>query len=91
MNLKKKDRKDRAYLAGPMMGKRCRNYESFFYWAHRLRAELDWDIENPAEYDCKALFKKVRLGFTYPIILIKDLQIIRKCDCIILLPGWEDS
>ena len=85
------DKKIKAYIAGPMMGYPCRNYEAFFYWAHRIKADQGWDIENPAEYDCRSLFKRVRIGFTYPGILLKDLKLISKCDCIVLLPDWSKS
>lgn len=73
----------RIYVAGPMTGLPGFNYSAFHDAATRLRA-LGHDVENPAENPeppCKTWRGYMRMA-------IRQLV---TCDCVALLPGWEES
>jgi hypothetical protein len=73
----------RIYLAGPMSGLTDFNYPAFNEAAASLRA-LGFDVENPAENaapTCGSWAGYMRLSIVQMLA----------CDCVVFLPGWEDS
>ena len=73
------------YLSGPMTGYDDYNYPAFHAAAAALRG-IGEAVVNPAE----SFGGDQRLSFdTY---MRHDLKtILQDCDCIVVLPGWEDS
>lgn len=80
------------YIAGPMRGHRCYNFQKFFSMAEKLEM-CGFEVINPAEIDTLKMFD----GWTYtscqyPDILLKDIQLIKeKADAVVLLNGWHES
>lgn len=74
----------RIYIAGPMTGLPEYNFPAFHAAAIAWRA-AGWDVENPAEaFD----------GVTdrpYQDYVIHDIALLRQCDAIALLPGWDGA
>ena len=82
----------KVYIAGPMRGYHCFNFEQFFYWAAILRASGYIPI-NPAEMDCLRMFDGwVYSDDKYEEIMAIDLKAIREdADAIFSLAKWYDS
>lgn len=74
----------RAYIAGPMRGLPNFNYDAFGKVAAKLRS-LGWDAINPAENFGGDQSLEIE---TYMTVGLRQLL---GCDCIVLLPGWEES
>jgi hypothetical protein len=92
---------NRCYLAGPMRGYPDFNFPAFDEATARLRA-VGWEVVNPAEVDRARYGQDFNLSETGDLAdipdfdlaeaLLADLTIIaREVDCIVLLPGWEES
>jgi hypothetical protein len=74
----------RIYIAGPMTGLVLRNYPAFHAEAYRLRA-MGYVVLNPAE---------INEGLEHEgwaACMRRDLDALRTCDAVQLLPGWEIS
>ena len=82
----------RIYIAGPMRGRPAFNYPAFNE-AEKYLTAAGWLVENP-----------VRIGEKFgtpeqingdPALLARlmktELEVVRSCDAIFLLPGWEKS
>lgn len=81
----------RVYIAGPMTGRRCFNFEQFFFWALTIRDRGMIPV-NPAENDCMRMLNGWQYTKDkYPDVLQEDIGLIRGCDAIFLLNGWEES
>lgn len=79
------------YVAGPMRGRECFNFESFFFWARVLR-ESGMDVKNPAQIDCKKMLSGWQ--FTedqYADVLLKDFEIIKDVDALWMMNDWRES
>lgn len=72
----------RIYIAGPMTGLPEWNYPAFHQAADAWR-KAGWDVVNPAEaFD----------GDTtraYKDYVEADIAVLRTCDAIAMLPGWD--
>lgn len=72
----------RVYIAGPMTGLPDWNFPAFHAAAAAWR-ELGWEVVNPAEaFDGTT-------DLPYRRYVEKDLDDLRSCDAIALLPGWD--
>lgn len=75
----------RLYLSGPITGKA--DYRRVFRDAKTILEEKGHhDIVNPAEL-CEVLPN----GFPYEDIMMICIDMLSKCDAVILLPGWKES
>lgn len=85
------ERRRRAYIAGPMRGRRMYNFPSFDAAAERLRA-LGYDVVNPADMSRAAGVEKVVSDpAVFNRLIAEELCEVRACDAIYLLRGWERS
>ena len=83
----------KAYIAGPMTGYEDHNYPAFYEAEEMVRAE-GFEPINPARMDEEAGRNGDERELTpeeYSEALGEDLEAIRGCAAIFLLPGWEDS
>lgn len=80
------------YIAGPMRGHHCYNFEKFFYYAHILKSS-GYEVINPAEMDCLRMFDGWRFNESdYEEVLAIDLaEITANADALFVLEGWEKS
>ena len=80
------------YIAGPMRGHECYNFERFFHFAYMLR-DSGYEIINPAQMDCERMFEGwVFSEDKYEEVLAFDLAAIAtKADALFVLTGWEIS
>ena len=81
------------YLAGPMRGIPKWNFPAFDAEAARLR-ELGHVVFNPADMDRDAGFDEscgvLPEGFMREAFE-RDIEAIKECDAIVVLPGWLNS
>lgn len=97
------DTPKRAYLAGPMTGRKLYNWPAFEWAAAKYRS-IGWDIVSPTEMDeARGDVEVVRFKngkvksvttlptFDYAAVLADDLRVIETVDAIILLPDWHLS
>jgi len=84
--------KKKVYIAGPMTGLDCFNFESFFVMARCLR-KAGYEVVNPAQRDTERMFDGWVFSLDqYPDILMRDLTMIKdECFCLVQLNGWKDS
>lgn len=85
--------KMKAYLAGPMRGKKHYNFPAFDAAAKDLR-EKGWEIISPADIDRDMGFDPVNGTGVEPSLeecIKRDTVAVLDCEAIILLPGWEKS
>jgi len=84
----------RVYIAGPMRGQPCYNFEEFFHWARMLRIS-GYEVTNPAQLDCMRMLSGWTFKDdeeTYEEILAADLEIITaRIDWIFALKGSDES
>lgn len=82
----------RIYIAGPMRGRPAFNYPKFNE-AEKFLTTAGWLVENPARIGEKFGTPEQINGD--PALLARvvqhELDIVRSCDAIFLLPGWEKS
>ena len=81
----------KGYLSGPMTGVEDYNMPMFFYWQVKLE-KSGYRIDNPALYD----LRKMRTGWVYSedqwdSIIAEDCEILKGCDFVFVLNGWQDS
>lgn len=81
-----------VYIAGPMRGRECYNFEEFFVTARRVR-NAGFGVINPAQIDTERMFDGWQYtDDKYPDVLMQDLHEIKdNVFCIVLLDGWEYS
>jgi hypothetical protein len=81
-----------VYIAGPMRGRECYNFEEFFVAAHFVK-KAGFGAINPAQIDTEKMFEGWQYTEDkYPDVLFNDLQVIKdKVFCIYLLEDWEYS
>lgn len=72
----------RVYIAGPMTGHPDWNFPAFHEAAAAWR-DAGWEVENPAEAFGGATDRP------YEDYVQHDLDVLRKCDAIAILPGWN--
>ena len=70
------------YIAGPMTGMVNVNRDNFFKAAEYLRSK-GYEVRNPACLD--------QDWTKYEDYMEVGLTMLRQCDAIVLLPGWEES
>lgn len=84
----------KVYIAGPMRGYPQYNFPAFKEARERLR-EKGYDVVCPAEEDEKEGFDpNCYLEVPpdkYEEFLKRDFKMIKRCDAIVLLPGWDKS
>lgn len=73
--------KEKIYISGPMEG--VENYEENFRKAEEDFTEAGYKVVNPANIDVT--------GMSREEILDMDLVLLRECNCIYLLKGWQQS
>lgn len=72
----------RVYIAGPMTGLPDFNVHAFHGAAREWR-RMGWDVLNPAEaFDGDTTR-------SYAEYVVHDLALLKTCDAIALLPGWD--
>jgi hypothetical protein len=72
----------RAYIAGPMTGLPEYNFPAFNH-AAKVWREFGWDVVNPAEsFDGNT-------ELPYYDYVIHDIDLLKTCDAIVLLDGWN--
>lgn len=74
----------KVYIAGPMTGIEEHNFPAFNEAAQRYRS-YGLEVFNPAENDGGSRDKD------WSFYMHLDLPQLLQCDCIVVLPGWEDS
>jgi hypothetical protein len=72
----------KVYIAGPMTGMIEFNFPAFHEAAARWRA-AGWEVLNPAESHGG------RTDLPYQEYVEYDLRVLRTCDALALLPGWN--
>lgn len=72
----------KIYIAGPMTGLPEMNYPAFNRAAAAWRA-AGWDVLNPAESF------NGDPTLPYEQYVAHDIDLLRQCDAIALLPGWN--
>lgn len=72
----------RIYIAGPMTGLPDFNFPAFHHAAAAWRA-AGWEVVNPAESFGGAQDRP------YREYVARDLETLRTCDAIAMLPGWD--
>lgn len=75
--------KGRIYISGPMSGLPNNNYPRFNRAAVRLR-NLRWEVVNPVAV-------KVPDGTDWLGYMAANLETMRGCTALCLIPGWQDS
>lgn len=82
----------KIYIAGPMRGHPCYNFEEFFVMANRLK-KAGYEVINPAEVDTNRMFDGWQYTEDkYAEVLAHDIQILStECFAIMLLNGWSKS
>lgn len=92
----------RVYICGPMRGIKLYNFPAFDAARDTINA-LGHVAINPADLDrAEAGFDPARLpanhdwnslppGFDMQQAIDRDLEALRQCEAIVMLPGWEKS
>ena len=73
--------KEIIYISGPMEG--VENYEKNFRRAENYLENQGYEVVNPANIDVT--------GMSREEILDMDLKLLRECDAICMLKGWQQS
>ena len=73
----------RVYISGPMTGIDDYNFPLFNKVAQEL-TDLGYEVSNPAE-------KGIIEGWSWEQYLVLDLHEVLDVDCLVMLPGWENS
>ncbi|MBR9935976.1 DUF4406 domain-containing protein [Oscillospiraceae bacterium Marseille-Q3528] len=71
----------KIYISGPMAG--IEGYEKNFKVAEVKMKESGHEVVNPAEIDVEGMDREE--------ILDMDLKLLRECDGICMLKGWQQS
>jgi nucleoside 2-deoxyribosyltransferase len=84
--------KKKIYIAGPMSGKECYNFEEFFVVA-RILKNAGYEVINPAQIDAEKMFDGWQYTEDqYPLVLSEDITVItNEAFMVVLLDGWEES
>lgn len=93
----------KIYIAGPMRGKPLFNFPAFEEAEDHL-VKLGYDVVNPVNLDIDnrlvgivrddngvILHVETLPGYSYDLVLDRDIEAVKTCDAIYLLPGWEWS
>lgn len=84
----------KVYLAGPMTGYPLFNFPAFKEAREKLRA-AGYEVICPAEEDEKDGFDPANpreiTEDEYEAWMDRDMQLIKKCDCVVYLPGSHKS
>lgn len=88
--MKKRERRGRVYLSGPMTGLTGEEIRRLFgAAARRLRGE-GYTVVSPAEFAvCRWPWLYRLLG--YRLTLLYDLWRLSRCDAVAMLDGWQQS
>lgn len=81
-------RKRRVYISGPMTGKPGHNFAAFDEAAEKLEA-AGFRAENPA--DKGVLHNDDGTEWTWSQYLKLDIELLVRCDGVLMLDGWGDS
>jgi hypothetical protein len=91
----------RLYIAGPMRAVPYYNFPCFDAAADDLRAQ-GHEVVSPTDIDRAHGFDAMTLppdsdwnafppGLTFEIVMKRDLEAVRTCEGLALLPGWQNS
>lgn len=72
------------YLSGPITG--VKNYKRIFMAARDALAAKGYQVINPAE-----MSEVLHTGATWADYMDISLELLRKADALVQLPGWEQS
>lgn len=78
-----------VYISGPMGGLPKLNFPAFNDAAKRLRRS-GFAVVNPAELDAK-IPKAQRKDWEWSDYLRRDIAVLMRCECVVVLPNWEKS
>jgi hypothetical protein len=70
------------FLSGGMTGMPEYNRPAF-YVAEFILKQFGFEVKNPARLD--------ETGKTYDDLLAESLELLKKCDAVYMLRGWENS
>lgn len=82
-----------AYIAGKMSGIPAYNFPAFDEARDGLRA-LGYDVISPADMDRAVGFDPFICHADKEFLeaaMRRDVEAVMRADCIVMLPGWEDS
>lgn len=74
-----------VYLSGPITG--YKNYRQQFARAAGTLKEMGYAVINPAELGAALPLDQM----SYEDIMKIDMELLATADCLVQLPGWEDS
>lgn len=79
------------YIAGPMSGLPNNNWEVFFNKEQQL-IKAGWHVINPARMDKDAGILPEAMGeYSYEDCARRDIQVLKTCNAIYMLSGWQHS
>jgi len=85
----------KTYISGPMRGKPLFNFPAFFEAEKYLKLYLGRESLNPAREDMEQHkfnpFTDEPTQEQVDQFMARDLEMIRECEYMVLLPGWEES
>lgn len=73
----------RIYLSGPITG--TDDYMERFNQAQEKMEKKGWEVINPA------VFGATLPGMTWTELMEVDIALIKNCDAIYMMKGWENS
>ena len=83
----------RIYISGPMTGIPNKNAPAFM--SAEAHCEMKgWTVENPVrlDEDLERMHRSIgKSPPTYEDYLRRDIQLLARCDAIVMLPGWSRS
>lgn len=83
-------KKKKVYLSGPISGLDREEYLARFAYAEKLLRADGYDVVNPCRLlPCRWPWVYRLIG--YNLTLLYDLWHLKKCDYILMLPGWGQS
>lgn len=83
-------KRKKVYISGPMTGLPRRVYMLRFAYAERILQRIGFRVCNPAmSLICRWPWLYRVVG--YRLTLLYDLWLLRRCQYIYLMPGWESS
>lgn len=88
----------KIYLAGPMRGYKLYNFPLFDEYRNTLTID-GWSVVSPADLDRQHGFDPIRLPADHDWMnfdgfeecIQRDLDALRQCQAIALMPGWHTS
>lgn len=76
----------KCYISGPITGIKD-HMKHFEHYENRIKKEKSWAVINPARV-CGELPPE---DTTYAEYMDLSIALMRQCNCVFMLPGWENS